>query len=415
MEIKTTNINYCWTVIEVKNLVELEWCDNVQWLPQFWNQAIVSKSVKVWDVWILFTTEVELSDEYCKMNNLYRHSYLNSNTEAKWYMEDNRRVKAMKFRWHTSSALFMPLESLSYINFDHSQLKVWDTFNEINWVEVCKKHVNKKNREFVWTPKQQRWYERINPKLIPEHLDSENYWRNENMLNDDDYITVTQKLHWTSVRLWNCQVTRPLKRWEKVINYFTKVDNTSWDTIWASRRVIKNWNIEEDNNHFYQNDVWKIVHDMYANTIPHWFVFYWEIVWRDNQTPIQKWYTYNLPEWKLELYIYRIAHVNDQWISSDVSFDWLMKMCNISWLQHVPVLYRWLKKDFNVDDYMNKVYSETFENAVALSDKNTVDEWVIVRREWISPLLLKAKAPAFFEYESKQLDTWEVDLETNES
>jgi hypothetical protein len=33
-----------------------------------------------------------------------------------------------------------------------------------------------------------------------------------------------------------------------------------------------------------------------------------------------------------------------------------------------------LKKDFNVDDYMNKVYSETFENAVALSDKNTVDE-----------------------------------------
>lgn len=416
MKLEITNINYCWTVIAVNNLVELANCDNVQWIKMFGNQAIVSKGVKIWDVWILFTTEVELSDEYCRHNNLYRHSELNSDVTQKWYMEDNRRVKAIKFRWHSSSAMFMPLSSLWYL-WDVSDLKIWDVFNSINWKEICKKYV-KYSRSYEWTNKLKlsKNVSRIESKLIPEHLDSENYWRNESKINDDDYITVSQKLHGTSVRLWHCKVSRKLNWMERILSKFVKIDSLEYDTIWASRRVIKNGNFNVTSDWYYDNDVWKIIHDRYKDVIPHDYIIYWEIIWRDNEKPIQKWYTYNLKQWELEMYVYRISHVNDAWFVSDLCTDAMVDFCLSSWLKHVPILYRGFKKDFNVDEYMDAVYSKEYSSAISLSDEWTVDEWVIVRKEWIVPLLLKAKAPKFFEYESKQLDSWDViDIESGES
>jgi hypothetical protein len=61
-------------------------------------QALVSKDYKEGDLYVIFPAEVQLSHEFCSNNNLYRHSELNANPEAKGYIEDNRRVKAVKLR-----------------------------------------------------------------------------------------------------------------------------------------------------------------------------------------------------------------------------------------------------------------------------------------------------------------------------
>jgi hypothetical protein len=94
-------------------------------------KAIVQKNVQIGDIGILFPTESQLSEKFCTMNNIYRHEHLNKNPAIKGYIEDSRRVKAVKFRGNESNALFMPLESLSYLNFDITTLHVGDKFNEI--------------------------------------------------------------------------------------------------------------------------------------------------------------------------------------------------------------------------------------------------------------------------------------------
>lgn len=117
----------------------------------------------------------------------------------------------------------------------------------------------------------------------------------------------------------------------------------------------------------------------------------------------------------MELYVYRISVINQQWIAVDLSWDGVMEFCKQQWIKYCPELWRWYHKDFDVDSFMNKTYASTYANAVKLSNKDTVDEWVIVRTEWIIPYLTKAKCSLFLEHETKVLDSWEVDLESSES
>lgn len=111
---KLQNPNYCATVVKIKNIIPLENCDNVVATTIFGFQAIVGKDTKIGDIGIVFPAETQLSDEYCYENNLYRHADKNRNEGEKGYIEDNRRVKAVKFRGNPSSCLFASLESLKF-------------------------------------------------------------------------------------------------------------------------------------------------------------------------------------------------------------------------------------------------------------------------------------------------------------
>ena len=415
MKLKTTDTNYNAVVIKCNNFADLEWCDNVKGLPIFWRQAIVSKDLQPWTVGILFWPEVQLSDDYCKNNNLYRHNELNVDITSKWYIEDNRRVKAIKFRWHTSNALFMPLESLSYLNIPFNTFNVEDTFNEIDGVEVCKKYVIKEYTTW-WANKirgkEKRW-EKIDAKLFPEHLDSDNYWRNIWHFKDYDTVIITQKIHGSSIRAWYLPSLIKPKRWQRLL----WIQPTKYEHHYGSRRVIKSGHdIKNAPNSYYETDIWAKVNERIKDVIPKNRIIYWELIWWDWDKPIQKNYTYNVVQWEVELYVYRVSVVNPDWILSDLSWAAIKEFCNNNGLKYVPELWIWHHKDFNVDDYMNKNYVEMwFLNAIPLCKDSPCDEWVVVRKEWIIPYLAKAKASVFFEHETKLLDSWDIDLESSQS
>jgi hypothetical protein len=64
---------------------------------------------------------------------------------------------------------------------------------------------------------------------------------------------------------------------------------------------------------------------------------------------------------------------------------------------------------------MDVRYEDKYKNAVPLDKESPCDEGVCIRYEAFTPYIGKAKAGLFMEHESKQLDTGEIDLETNES
>jgi hypothetical protein len=221
----------------------------------------------------------------------------------------------------------MPLESLAYTGYDISSFKEGDAFNEINNHEVCNKYYNKKLESKNKVHRQEKKFARIDNKTFPEHFSTDNYFRYQRNFDNKDVI-VTQKLHGTSIRLGNCLVRRPLNRYEKVLKFLgVSINDTTYDGIRGSRKVIKNQNAEPS-SHYYKEDIWKFMNDKYCNLIPKDYIIYGEIIGWVGESPIQKNYTYQIPKNEAELYVYRITIVNQDGIQTDLSWKQIVEFCD---------------------------------------------------------------------------------------
>jgi len=414
------NSNYAAQVVEIKSLTDLAGCDNVVGTPLLGFQAIVGKDTEQGDLGIVFTAETQLSEEYARKNNLHRHGNLNDNEGSKGYLEDNRRVRAMKFRGHRSDALFMPLESLSYIkNLDITQFKVGDTFDKIGDSEICKKYVLPRTRREQRIEKNKEKFVRVDKKFLPEHYDTDNYFRNTEVISTGRWVTITQKLHGTSIRIGNTVVARKLSWRDKVAKRAgVKVADTEMDYVFGSRKVIKDIN-NPNQNHFYNSDIWTEEGAKLSGSLPENFLVYGELVgWTKEGAPLQKNYTYQVPNRTCDLYVYRVAFVNNQGIVTDLSWEQTKEFCHDRGLNTVPELYSgpMPTEEEIVSEYIDKrFHEEGYAGAVPLDKESPVDEGICIRVDMLAPYILKAKGEKFYAHESAMIDEEAEDLEVEGS
>lgn len=412
------NANYAATVVAITRIVPLDNCDNVVGTPLLGFQAIVGKDTQVGDLGIVFTAETQLSGEFAWANSLHRHAELNKDPEAKGYLEDNGRVKALKFRGHRSDALFMPLSSLAYTGVDVSQLQPGDTFDVLDGHPICQKYVIK--RPHTGTPRVEKnkakVFKRVDEKMLPEHYDTDNFFRNRDLIPGHKQVIVTQKLHGTSIRIGNTIVRRQLRFRERLAARLgVKVATTEFDNVYGSRKVIKDVN-NPNQQHYYGSDIWTEEGKALDGLIPENYLVYGELIgWTKDGAPIQQNYTYQVPHGQAELYVYRVAIVNGQGRIVDLAWDQVMEFCADLGLRHVPELWRGFLEDFDVEQYLDTKYASFFGVGVPLAKESPVDEGVCVRVDGLAPYILKAKSPKFFEHETKMLDKEAVDLEADGS
>ncbi len=416
------NPNYAAVVVKVPAPVKVEGLGYLVAVPMYGYQVLTQKDgVKAGDLKVLFLAETQLDAEYARENNLYREATLNKNGDETGYFEPNGRVKAIRLRKQPSNALLMPLESLSYTGFDVSTLNQGDTFDKLNGHTICRKYeIPGKGKQGVSAGPKIR--QRVDQRLFPQHLDTEHLFRNLHHFRAPTYAIVTQKLHGTSARFGSCLVTRELGWFERFLGWLGWfVKDTDYELIPGSRRAIKG---KSDGNDFYKTDLWNEYAKRLEGIIPDGYVAYGELIgWVDEQTPIQKNYTYNLPPGQVEFYVYRVATVNHRGVIADLSWAGVKEFCASAGLKHVPEFYHGVEHYPFADNdpdiigvvqksYLDKNYAaEGFEHAVPLSDPKSVDEGVCVRIEGIVPRILKAKSPRFLEHETKQLDTGEASID----
>ena len=411
------NPNYSATVVRITSLVPLTGCDNVVGTPIFGMQAIVGKGTKEGDLGIVFPAESQLSDDFCRENNMYRHNEKNKDIAAKGYIEDSRRVKAVKFRGHMSSCLFMPLSSLKYLGIKVDQLAEGDTFDQIKGKEICRKYVLREPTVRGNHQPQPKRFNRVDTKFIPEHFDTENYFRNDRNIGGDETIIVTQKLHGTSIRIANTIVARKLSLRERVAKLLgVKVQETEHDYVYGSRKVIKDVN-NPYHNHFYTTDIWSTEGEKLKGLIPENFIVYAELVgYTADGAAIQADYTYNHQDKTCSLFIYRVAFVNGQGIVTDLDWDRVKAFCKERNLKHVPELWRGKHEEMDIKLFLENKLSEWHGDAVEVGgDKDLVDEGVCIRTDRYIPYILKAKSQKFLEHETKMLDKEVIDLEASGS
>lgn len=423
------NPNYVATIIRVAALEDLEGLDNLKGLRVFGMQALVSKDVQVGDVGVLFSTEVQLSQGFAAANNLHRHTNLNMDPTQKGYLEDSRRVKAIKLRGHRSDSLFMPLTAFAYLGIKPDEFTVGDVFDSINGNEILRKYMIK---EPGINKGPQARVRRVDLKVFPEHIDSENYWRNSHKIPQDAPIVITQKIHGTSVRYGTVPVARDKGFIERLLNRlgFPTVD-TEYRFVVGSRKVVKSIDGEAESagkQHFYADDLWSVYADTHrlSEVIPPGYLVYGELVgWTPEGAPIQPNYTYDLPQGESVLYVYRVATVTPSGVVTDLSWPATKAFARGIGLDTVPELWTTMHEGFEPDSWMDKNYYDDWvagagdgwpDMPVPLSDPDSVDEGLCIRYDGPNGIyILKAKSPIFLGHESALLDTGEADIESEES
>lgn len=428
MKLEITNENYSATVVVVNNLID-EGLNTLMVFPIFGLQALVPKNTKIGDKVLLFPSEVQLSDNYCKYNNLYRKSELNNDVEKKGYIEDNRRVKAIKLGGQYSTALVMPITSLNYLNIN--DLKEGDKFNNIDGNEICRKY------EIIIKDKKERGnnirginkkFKRVDSKFFPEHLDTENYLRNQDKIKDNEYIYVSQKLHGSSGRFGNILINKELSWFEKILKKFgVNIPVKEYGYVAGSRRTVKDV-LNKNQNHYYSSDIWNNMLDRYKTQIPKNIIIYGEIVgYTPENRMIQKGYIYGQDYKTSELYVYRVVFMNEDGIGIDLSFPQMKEWCDKNGFKHVPELWRGehilFKNSLNIFTEVN--FADEVRKFIKKGNKghywidNPLDngnkypeEGVCIRVDGITPYILKMKNQSFLLQETKQLDSGEIDLES---
>lgn len=426
LEVFDDSKNYAAVIVRVPESYDVQGLDNLVGRSVFGSQILSQREggLQTGDLAVYFPAESALSQEYASTNNLYRKAELNADEGKVGYLEETGRVKAIRLRKVPSNALLMPLSSLAYLG--DVEFREGDTFNAVDGRVVCKKYKITPPPQSHSDKKVAKAFKRVSTKVFPEHLDSENFWRNVYRLDPNREVIVTQKLHGTSGRWGRVPVLRVKGRVERFINWLGfDTPSHAHEFVSGSRKVIKDpQNSRQD--HFYKYDLWTEFGASIAHLIPDGFIVYGELIgWTSDGTPIQKGYTYDVPVKEQRLYVYRVARVDVNGVLTDLSWDGVKVFCRERGLRWVPEIGRLLYRDDPnadslvdmVDDYMNLRYSEllssgSVDRMVPLSDPKTVDEGVCVRQDAIVPTILKAKASSFLEHETKLLDKGEADLES---
>jgi len=432
---KPVNENYCATVVEIKNLIPIENCDNVVHTNIFGNLVIVSKDTEVGSKGLFFPIETQLSETFLSMNNLYRHSEKNNDPEKKGYFEDNGRIRCVKFRGNKSQGFFVPISCLDPLfmckdingKVREEYTKLGAEFDEINGLEICKKYIIKTR-----TPGMRNSSKSKKPKVskIIEnqfrfHTDTSQLGKNVTRFKAKSMIQITYKLHGTSLISSNILCKKKLNPIEWVLKKLgVNIRDQQYENIYSSRKVIKNDDINKK-QHFYSTDIWGIANNILKEYLLPGMTIYAEIVgYLPDGGAIQKDYDYGCDDKEFEIYIYRITYTNPNGNVFEFSGNQVKEWCNNNGLKAVPELYYGTLENFMKDHSLTSIDEHLHQNFLDLLTKkyHGVDcymcsnkvpaEGVVIRNENNLDIeAYKYKAEEFYLRETKLLDKGEEDIE----
>lgn len=436
MELKVKNVNYCATITEIANIVVLPNCDNVVAAIVAGNQVIVQKDAKIGDKGVFFPVECKLSPKFLASNNLYQDSTLNNDKTKKGYINEKGRLKCVAFRGNKSEGLFLGMNCLSSFASEKEieTLKVGDEFDELKGEMICEKYVaqiqtqSSKNSNGKKNSNKEPRVSRMIESQFQFHIDTAQLNKNMHRINPDDIISVTDKFHGTSAIFANILTVKPLTWCEKIAKKFgVSVDDKTYSLIYSSRGVVKNKYFPTKGEFVDHNDVWTFHANKLKGLIPNGFTVYGEIVgWTSGGKCIQKGFHYGCAEGTSQLYVYRVTQVNDAGQFIELTWGQIKNFCNKYGLKHTPEFYYGRAKDLfqeiTVDENWHSNVLEKMKNSFNLeqkceyNNKKVPAEGVVVRVDDLFDCKsFKLKSYAFRQMESKEMDSGENDIETQES
>ena len=432
LKIYDDSTNYTCQVIKLPPKKAVPNLDRLVEVTHQGNSVLVGKDFPEDDLYLFFPAECQISHEFLHKNNLYRHENLNADPTQKGFFEDNRRVKAIKFKGIISSGFVIPLkESMRGIATEYD-LKVGDEFNEFNGYEVCRKYQRKRNGQTGFqNPRAKILDNIIDSKLAPEHPDTGHLLRNLHKFDLDTPIAITYKLHGTSARTYNTLIKRKLTWKDKLAKWFgAKVETEEYDYVAASRRTLKSVGFEElpCKNHFFTSgDLWsEVAKNELEGKLNKGESIYYEIIGKTySGEAIQGGYTYgfNVPM----IYVYRIANINPQGIEIDLSYQQMKERASQLGLTTCPEFFVGTLGEFidkydsgqtyvDLEEPLTRIFYNKLLEKPSILDPSVVEEGFCVRIDkYPKAETFKIKSKIFLKQESDWKDKEDsADMEENQ-
>jgi hypothetical protein len=453
------NENYAAVVVVIKSLTKLDNCDNVVHANIFGNRIVVGNDTKVGEKGLYFPVETRLSDEFLHENNLYRDKTKNKDTNEKGYFEDNGRIRCVKFRGHKSEGFFIPVGSLLFCAEvdDLASVPEGKTFDAVNGITICEKYVPKFSRTHG-TPKEGKGqkYKKV-PRVIDGqfrlHAETSQLGKNIFKIIPHTVISITNKIHGTSFVVGKVLCKKKLSLKAKIAKFFgVQVVDTHYDIIYSSRKVVKNDDLNKEHFYYYGEDLWKDISEELAPFLVNGMTIYGEAAgFTKGGKAIQKGYDYGFPKEvpgyygecgapkPFGLFVYRITMTNVNGVVFEFSARQVQDWCRERGIDAVPEFFYGkalelvpYEEDAIVgevenphivdrEEWQHKLldklqHSFNLEELCYLCTNNKVPaEGIVVRLEVPEFDAYKLKSFRFKEWETKQLDAGEVDMETQES
>ena len=467
MRLFTKNVgsNYLAKVVRLSNVRKHPNADKLQ-LTSVDNQTVVvGLNAKEGDEYIFFPLETAINKKFLAFTNSFSDPLLNSDGKTKGFFNDKGRVKAIKLRGTPSEGYLVPIKDfLAWIQANPAQWAEGDwvgtEFDSVDCVIcdqsaessiktelVCEKYVPYtmvKGPANTPTQKKELRHNRIVPGQFHFHVDTAQLKKNIHMISPNDTITISEKLHGTSVVISNVLVNRKLKWYEKLLKRIgVKIEDKEYDMVYSSRSVIKNqYEVPKTHEHYYKEDVWGLAAKRVYPFLKPGMTAYAEIVgYTPNGTCIQKGYDYGCKQGEFEVYIYRMTQTDTLGNVLELTTNQIKRFVNscavlvteggMQWYQQlnmVPIHYHGLASNYvghfpetpdDLENFRAKLLEyltdEHLEKPCKMCKNNVPAEGVVVTVEADQFQAYKLKSWAFFEGETKALDKGEIDLETEQS
>lgn len=441
--------NYTATVVKIKNIRPHSNADRLVCTSIFGNNVIVGKETKEGDMGLFFPLESQLGLEFAISNDLLRRKDEHGKPAGGMF-DENRRVRCQTFRGEKSMGFFIPIESLNNL-FPNG--KALDTFEEGQEIgeylgrTISTKYIPRTNRTNgmggAAKKGRQPRVSRIVPGQFHFHADTAQLGKNMHKINPDDLIVLTWKLHGTSAIVSNCLTKKKLSLIERGLKFLgADINDKSYDYVYASRRVIKN-EFEESKQHYYSYDLWTEVGKKHFEGKLHTGeTIYYEIVgYTKDGGMIQKGYDYgcspipDIEKPQHKVFVYRITQTAMDGTVTELQWNQVKERCALMGVSTVPEIYSGefdpsftlretlaAKDDFKLtigeeldswrEDMLTGLKSQYVHDQDCQFCENKVPaEGIVLRKEGLTVEAFKLKSFRFLEYETKELDKGEENIE----
>lgn len=403
-------------VAKITEVTEIVGADKIHVAKVLGESVVVSKEWGVGFIGILFPVDVQLSEDFTHHNNLNRDSSKNSDTNVKGFFEGNRRVRAQPFLKVKSEGFFAGLECVDYLG--KFELKVGDTFDELNGKKVCQKYYNEKTLHAKANAGTKAVKQNATP-FFEKHVDSEQFKHYAQNIPVGSLLSFHAKVHGTSARMANTLVNVELPKWKQIINKIVQVFPTQeWDNVVGTRNVVIK---SEQKEGFHGSEGFRFeVMEELKPYLEKGMTVYGEIAGYANQKSImpvhsidalkdkefkkkygsESVYRYGCKDHEYRFHVYRITYLNQNGENVDFNQKQLEKWCDDRNILRTLDVHPQIVYDGDVEKLRTLVHHLT-ERPDCLTedyiDPSHVSEGIIIRVDngKMKPDFFKSKSYAF--------------------
>lgn len=431
LSIKSKDYNYLAKIVQLSGVRKHSNADRLQCVAIDGQNVITGLDAKDGDYYVFFPVESAINKEFLSSTNSFEDKELNEDKECKGFFNKHGRVRAISLRSERSEGYIVPVDSFfAWVNkaidknvyFDKSM--VGTEFDHINETQICCKYVPRTKNPNNCTDRSKKKI-KSESKIVDGQFrlseDTAHFKRNLHKFSPDDIITASYKIHGCNCSMGKVLCKRKLNIIEKIAKFLgAKVQETHYDLVFASRRVIKNSYADKQHESYYDTDVWGMIADRYKECLVDGITLYGEIAGQmPNGSWIQKDYDYGLPENHCDLFVYRITYTNMSGDVFEFTTNQVKNYCNKFGLKIVPIFYYGRAGDlFDIsetehwhENFLDKLIEKYTEKPCFMCKNKLPEEGIVIHQEkdFFEPY--KLKSFAFLERESKELDSGVENIE----